>query len=77
MTRPDKRNDKLNPRQARILAFIQRYTAQHGYSPSHKEIRREVRTGGGSLTYTMQKLARLGYIEYKKGSHRAIVIKDN
>lgn len=70
------RYDGLTEAQSRIMDFIVTYIAEHGFSPSYREILKH--TGGGNLT-TIQEhiiaLVRRGFIEITPKSGRSIRLK--
>ena len=56
--------DKLSERQRKILKFIQRFTATHGYPPTIREIGKEVGISSTSVvSYNLKKLAQEGYLD--------------
>ena len=65
----------LTRKQAQALAFIERYTADHGISPSLREIAAEL---GGSSQGNIQRMigamVERGYLRRIPGQHRGIEV---
>jgi repressor LexA len=58
----------LTAKQQRFLAFIQRYTLQHGHAPSYEEIMGALGFSSlGTVNWYVQTLTRQGYLDRAKG----------
>lgn len=65
----------LTPRQAECLAFIRRYIAEHGYSPTYAEIGRAMALGTRSSVHRLALiLAERGHIRFRAGRARSITL---
>jgi repressor LexA len=65
----------LTPRQREVLDFVTRFTNEHGYPPTLREISREIGTSGTvSALKHLEALARKGYIRKSAGSSRGIAL---
>ena len=52
----------LSPRQARILAFIREYIAEHGYAPSLREIGEDEHLHLSSVAHQLTELEAAGLV---------------
>ena len=75
LTRPaDAGERRLSQRQARILAFIQDYTAHHAYPPTVREIVKGYRLSSTSVAlYNLVRLGQKGYLTRIRDVARSIV----
>ena len=78
LTRPaDAGVTRLNQRQARILAFIQGYTAHHVYPPTLREIVEGCDLSGTSVAlYNVVTLGPRGYLTRTRDVARGIVLTE-
>ena len=78
LTRPaDAGETRLNQRQARILAFIQDYTAHHGYPPTLREIVEGCGLSSTSVAlYNVVSLGQKGYLTRTRDAARSIVLTE-
>lgn len=65
----------LTKKQKKVIEFIQKYSKNHGFSPSHDEIRKHFRLSSVStVNHYMKVLEEKGYIKRKKNAARAVEI---
>ena len=64
--------DKPTPRQTEILAFIQRFTAEHEYAPSVREIAAEFGFSPNGAQTHLNALELQGAIQRTRGVARSI-----
>ena len=78
LTRPaDAGETRLNQRQARILAFIQDYTAHHVYPPTLREIVEGCGLSSTSVAlYNVVSLGQKGYLTRTRDVARGIVLTE-
>lgn len=72
-------NRKRDGREAAILAFIERYSADHGYQPTVREITEGVglKSYGMMAGYYLPRLQKAGRIAYVDGKSRTVhIIKE-
>lgn len=68
-------SNALTSRQARILSFIRRYVAEHGYSPTIRELSDACDIPSTSnVNYILDQLQELGLLKRTPGSPRTIVL---
>lgn len=74
---PKTKANKLTPAHRRVLNSIRKFIADHGYSPTIREIAKEANLKSYSTAlYHMEWLKTHGYISYEPRSPRTIRIKD-
>ena len=64
----------LMPRQRETLEFIVAYQAERGLSPSFSEIAKAVGVGKSRIHYLILGLWRRGYVDFKPGRWRSIIV---
>lgn len=68
---------ELSPRQRRVLDFIRRYIAEHGYPPTIREICEACDISSTSVAnYNLRRLAEAGYIRRSDRLSRAIELTE-
>ncbi|MER3398186.1 MAG: repressor LexA [Chloroflexota bacterium] len=68
---------ELSPRQRRVLDFIRRYIAEHGYPPTIREICEACNISSTSVAnYNLRRLAEAGYIRRSDRLSRAIELTE-
>lgn len=70
----DYRSHTLSTSQVRFLMYVTEYTQKHGYAPSYREIHEQLDIAFGAITYTINKLQRLGYVTHVKSKQRSIKV---
>lgn len=66
---------RYTERDGDVLAFIERYQKDHGFSPSVREISRACYMSPSTTQRHLYKLVEMGYLEITPKIPRSIVIK--